>query len=157
MKSRIKCVVGMAVAAIAVMGAITPSLGVRAAGSDVAYAFRTIDAPNGTNTYVMANNASGDVVGYYTDASKVYHGFLLRGGAFTTLDFPGGDVAWTQVEAINDAVQAARAATENSIERARTSFARLMKDLGQAMLQQAELLEQAEQPTHPSPKTPPKR
>jgi len=51
----------------------------------------------------MANNASGDIVGYYTDANKVYHGFLLHGGALTTLDYPGSDVAWTQVEAINDA------------------------------------------------------
>ena len=85
------------------MAAITPSLGAQAAGADLPYAFKTIDAPNGTNTYVMANNASGDIVGYYTDANKVYHGFLLREGAFTTFDYPGADVAWTQVEAINDA------------------------------------------------------
>jgi len=87
------------VAAIALIAATTPARDARAAGS----AFTTIDAPNSTNTYVMANNASGDVVGYYTDANKVYHGFLLRGGAFTTLDFPGADVAWTQANTINDA------------------------------------------------------
>lgn len=75
------------------------SPGARAAES---YVFKTIDVPNSTSTNVMANNASGDIVGYYTDASKVVHGFLLRGGTFTTLDYPGADVAWTNANAIND-------------------------------------------------------
>ncbi len=103
MKSRIKYVVGLAVATMAIMAATTPLLGAQAAGSDQPYAFKTIDATNGASTWVMANNASGEIVGYYSDANKVFHGFLLRAGAFTTLDFPGNDVAWTQVAAINDA------------------------------------------------------
>jgi hypothetical protein len=90
-------------AAIALIGTLTPSVAVRAAGNDVRYAFQTINAPSAGNTVAMANNASGDVVGYFTDANKVYHGFLLRGGAFTTLDYPGADVAWSQAGAINDA------------------------------------------------------
>jgi hypothetical protein len=41
------------------------------------------DAPgagttSGQGTYVGANNSSGDIPGYYTDANNVYHGFLWK-------------------------------------------------------------------------------
>lgn len=100
MKSRRAFIAALVVAVATLMAAITPSPGARAAES---YVFKTIDVPNSASTTVMANNAAGDIVGYYSDANKVVHGFLLRGGAFTTLDYPGTDVAWTNVNAINDA------------------------------------------------------
>ena len=34
-------------------------------------------------------NNAGDVVGQFTDAGNVNHGFLLSGGKFTQIDFPG--------------------------------------------------------------------
>src|SRR5439155_26285611 len=34
-------------------------------------------------------NAAGDVVGVYRDAGGKQHGFLLSGGIFTSIDFPG--------------------------------------------------------------------
>jgi len=33
-------------------------------------------------------NAAGQIVGRYTDASGIIHGFLLSGGTYTTLDDP---------------------------------------------------------------------
>jgi len=39
--------------------------------------------------YCSAINDSGEVVGYYVDSTGVYHGFLLKGGKYTTLDVPG--------------------------------------------------------------------
>jgi probable HAF family extracellular repeat protein len=34
-------------------------------------------------------NARGDIVGFYTNADGIAHGFLLSGGTFTTVDVPG--------------------------------------------------------------------
>ena len=34
-------------------------------------------------------NSEGDIVGAFTDAVGLQHGFLLREGRFTTIDFPG--------------------------------------------------------------------
>lgn len=67
------------------------------------YTFTTLDVPDAKNTFGMGNNASGDIVGYYADATVPFHGFVFRAGKFTTLDFPGENVAWTQANAINDA------------------------------------------------------
>jgi uncharacterized membrane protein len=36
----------------------------------------------------LAINASGEIIGYYTDAGGLNHGFLLSGGQYTTLDDP---------------------------------------------------------------------
>ena len=38
-------------------------------------------------------NSEGDIVGAFTDAVGLQHGFLLREGRFTTIDFPGA-VPW---------------------------------------------------------------
>jgi probable HAF family extracellular repeat protein len=46
--------------------------------------------PGATNTYPHGINASGTVVGYYTDANTAYHGFeRSRDGTITTFDAPG--------------------------------------------------------------------
>jgi len=43
----------------------------------------------GTNqSQAFKNNDRGDVVGGYTDDNEVLHGFLLRKGVLTTIDFP---------------------------------------------------------------------
>ena len=40
------------------------------------------------STEVTSMNTRGDIVGFYTDAVFVNHGFLLRDGSFSTIDFP---------------------------------------------------------------------
>ena len=40
-------------------------------------------------TEVLGINAKGDLVGSYLDSADVVHGFVLSGGLFTRIDFPG--------------------------------------------------------------------
>ena len=53
------------------------------------YNFSAIDFPGATHTEAHGINDSGNIVGYYTDAQGINHGFLYAGGAFTTIDVPG--------------------------------------------------------------------
>ena len=53
------------------------------------YRFIKIDVPNSISTEARGINARGDIVGSYTDANDVTHGFLLRNGVFTNIDVPG--------------------------------------------------------------------
>jgi probable HAF family extracellular repeat protein len=53
------------------------------------YRFAKIDVPNSISTEARGINARGDIVGSYTDANDVTHGFLLRNGVFSTIDVPG--------------------------------------------------------------------
>jgi uncharacterized membrane protein len=70
-----------------------------AAPSAQAYTYTTIDYPSATTTATIAwgINARGDVVGEYFDAGG-RHGFLLRNGVSTPIDFPG---ALTSARGIN--------------------------------------------------------
>ena len=52
------------------------------------------------NTFVSAINGSGDIVGYFTDRVRNDHSFLISGGSFYEINFPG--VASTRVLAINN-------------------------------------------------------
>ena len=54
-----------------------------------AFTFTTIDVPGATATSANRINAVGQIVGGYTDAAGVGHGFLLDNGEFTTIDVPG--------------------------------------------------------------------
>jgi hypothetical protein len=45
----------------------------------------TIDVPGAVRTVANAINPRGDIVGRYDTADGVAHGFLLRGGEFTTI------------------------------------------------------------------------
>ena len=45
--------------------------------------------PNITGSSADDVNNTGSIVGYFTDASNVFHGFLLSGGIFTQIDVPG--------------------------------------------------------------------
>jgi probable HAF family extracellular repeat protein len=52
--------------------------------------FKDIVGPKGAvAVYGAAINDSGAIVGYYTDSSGVYHGYLLKNGKYTTLNVPG--------------------------------------------------------------------
>ncbi len=61
--------------------------------------YSTIDFPGAISTIAFGINPGGDIVGSYTvdpapnaslaPTGSVVHGFLLKGGQFTTIDFPG--------------------------------------------------------------------
>jgi uncharacterized membrane protein len=91
-----------------------------AASSDRGYTYSTIDYASLTTTATIAwgINAGGDVVGEYFDAAG-RHGFLLRNGVFTPIDFPalgaltsarginaGGDIVGVYRRAIEPPVNA---------------------------------------------------
>jgi uncharacterized membrane protein len=64
--------------------------------------YALLDLPS----YVMWSDArdinrSGEIVGFFIDSANKTHGFLLRKGEFTTIDFPGEDVISTQARGIN--------------------------------------------------------
>jgi uncharacterized membrane protein len=63
-------------------------------------AFTTIDVPGATSTAASGINPDGDIVGRYTDPAGKDHGFLLRHGDFTSIDFPGADL-FTKAAGIN--------------------------------------------------------
>jgi probable HAF family extracellular repeat protein len=63
--------------------------------------YTQIDEPNAVGqTYCYGIDTAGDIVGYYVDASRVGHGFLLSGGTYTTIDYPGS--SGTLVTGMND-------------------------------------------------------
>jgi hypothetical protein len=49
----------------------------------------SFDFPAAINTQPTAITPSGDIVGRYTSADGVHHGFLLSAGKFHSIDFPG--------------------------------------------------------------------
>ena len=65
-------------------------LGVLFGGGKAAFAdslkFATIDVSGATFTATVGINAAGQIVGTYTDAAGIFHGFLDSGGVFTTID-----------------------------------------------------------------------
>ena len=62
--------------------------------------FTKIDFPGATGgTQPWGINNRGDVVGQYVSDDKVTHGFLLSGGQYKTVDFPGA--TGTELYAIN--------------------------------------------------------
>jgi len=53
------------------------------------HVFQTIDDPKGVGfNSTESINSSGQIAGIYTDASGAFHGYLLSGGQFTTIDDP---------------------------------------------------------------------
>jgi uncharacterized membrane protein len=53
------------------------------------YRFEKIRVPGSVETQPRGINARGHIVGTYVDRNGASHGFLLRKGVFTTIDFPG--------------------------------------------------------------------
>src|SRR5262249_36232938 len=64
--------VSMAIAAVALADTYTP-----------------IDVPGAISTNPSGINSSGEIVGSYTDASNIEHGFRLDRGVFVAIDYPG--------------------------------------------------------------------
>jgi uncharacterized membrane protein len=62
--------------------------------------YSSIRVPNSDSTIAAGINANGDIVGWYLDKVGM-HGFLLSGGAYTSIDFPGS-AADTEAWKIND-------------------------------------------------------
>src|SRR5262249_14684336 len=58
------------------------------------YNFQTIDPPQAAqvSAATLISN-SGDIVGLYTDVNSVFHGYLLSGGQYTTIDDPNAGTA----------------------------------------------------------------
>jgi hypothetical protein len=57
------------------------------------YVFTTIDNPNTAGfpgDAAFGIDAPGKIVGFYADANNAFHGYLLNGGQYTTLDDPNG-------------------------------------------------------------------
>jgi probable HAF family extracellular repeat protein len=51
--------------------------------------YQTYDVPNASGTWLRGINEYGVMVGSYTDADGLNHGFLLEGSRLPTIDFPG--------------------------------------------------------------------
>ncbi len=65
--------------------------------ADAGLLFISFDFPGAIDTQATAITPTGDIVGRYTSADGVQHGFLRSGGTFKTIDFPGStftDVTW---------------------------------------------------------------
>jgi hypothetical protein len=52
--------------------------------------FTVFDPPGATSSSASTVSPSGSVVGFYTDTvGELFHGYLLKNGTYTTIDFPG--------------------------------------------------------------------
>src|SRR5262245_51585598 len=60
-----------------------------AAATALADTYVPIDFPGAISTDPSGISSSGEIVGAYTDASNVVHGFRLDRGKFATIDYPG--------------------------------------------------------------------
>lgn len=58
--------------------------------------FRTLDFPGSSGTILDAVNNSGAIVGDYTDAAIVNHGFIYQKGTFTAFDAPDAGTGFQQ-------------------------------------------------------------
>jgi uncharacterized membrane protein len=56
---------------------------------DVGGSFTTIDVPGASSTHAAGINDSGQIVGYFVDATGTHGFFLDVGGSLTTIDVPG--------------------------------------------------------------------
>jgi len=82
------------------LGAFVLALAAIPSGAS-AFTFTTIDVPGATLTNAIGINAHGQIVGAFTDAGGAFHGFLLDGGSFTTIDPPGA-TGGTEAGGINE-------------------------------------------------------
>lgn len=65
-----------------------PNVPIMAPQPDPTFTFSTIDVPGATNTLAGGINNLAHIVGYYTQADGVFHGFKDVGGMFTSIDDP---------------------------------------------------------------------
>lgn len=76
--------------------------------SDVGYqiiggAYSTVSVPDSTYTYPSGINDHQTISGWYSDQDNNAHGFVLRNGTVTTIDYPGAD--FTRLGGINQSGQ----------------------------------------------------
>lgn len=64
-----------------------------------AQTFTPIDFPGATSTQAWGINASGEVVGFFTNPDNTVHGYRSKAGEFQSIDFPGASN--TQAYGIN--------------------------------------------------------
>src|SRR6266545_562428 len=64
-------------------------------GAEPRYSYVAVDYPSAVATSLSGINARGDIVGNYVDSNGMFHGFVLRDGAFATIDVPRA--AWGYV------------------------------------------------------------
>ena len=76
----------------------TRPLNVQAAKHEPTFDYTTIDSPSWRGSIAYGINAAGDVVGEFTDAAGRVHGYRLREGELTQIDYPGA--ALTQARGI---------------------------------------------------------
>jgi probable HAF family extracellular repeat protein len=62
--------------------------------------FSTIDVPGAVGTKALGINPEGHIVGEYEDINGIVHGYVLRHGAFTTIDAVPGAIS-TRASSIN--------------------------------------------------------
>jgi len=62
--------------------------------------FEPIEVPGAIGTRAFGINPRGDIVGSFTDAAGT-HGYVLRKGVFTQIDYPGATTATTEAWGIN--------------------------------------------------------
>jgi hypothetical protein len=64
------------------------------------HTFHSFDFPGATDTEATSMSHLGGIVGRYYNPDGSHHGFLLQGGTFSTIDFPGAVL--TDPEYVND-------------------------------------------------------
>jgi probable HAF family extracellular repeat protein len=67
--------------------------------------YTVVDPPGSTFSSAAGINDAGQVVGYFTDGSNKYHGFVYRSGTYATLDPPGATGSFTLANGINSSGQ----------------------------------------------------
>ncbi len=98
MKNAFRKIIGMLLLIMAVAFPLAPVV----VGADATpqYTFTSIDMPGATLTMAFDINPRGVIVGSYLGGGKL-HGFSGTPGDFTSFDFPGSDVTFTNVRGIN--------------------------------------------------------
>lgn len=56
----------------------------------LSFRFKTFNVPGALESSAFGINNAGVVVGYYTDASRLKHGYIAQSGTLTSLDDPNG-------------------------------------------------------------------
>src|SRR5687768_8815364 len=60
--------------------------------SELQLVFTSLEVPGAVFTNAQGINARGDVVGFYTDAAGLNHGFRWSRGAYSVIDVPNARV-----------------------------------------------------------------
>jgi probable HAF family extracellular repeat protein len=65
------------------------------------YIYTPIEPPGAVFSHALGINNQGQIVGQYQDAGGRFHGFLLSGGNYTTLDVPNSGIYTNAANGIN--------------------------------------------------------